>query len=148
MQHAALFRDMLERADVAGVRRLLPEIMPHFPPPKTTEEVEVTLHMARTACELLALQKRAWSHAWLSERGYPSQLPDILKPAAERMYPRVVEAVGVAVKAGSPERAPLAKAVQGAMAQVVEEMYAEGDRDPVLVRQRMFEARAKVYKQR
>ena len=48
MQHAALFRDMLERADVAGVRRLLPEIMPHFPPPKTTEEVEVTLHMART----------------------------------------------------------------------------------------------------
>ena len=146
MQHAELFRDLLERADVAGVRRLLPEIMPHFPPPKTQEEMEITLHMARTACDLLPLQKRAWSHAWLSEKSLPSQLPDQLKPAAERMYPRVVEGVGISVKAGSPERVPVALAVRGAMETVVEEMFADGDRDPALVRQRMFEARSKVLK--
>lgn len=146
MQHAALFRDLLERADIAGVRRLLPEIMPHFPPPKTDAEVEATLHMARTACELLDLKKRAWSHAWLSERGLPSQLPDVLKPEAERMYPRVVEAVGISVNTSNPLRKDFALSLRGAMEYAVEEMYADGVKDPQRVAARMQEAKVTFYR--
>lgn len=143
MQHSGLFQELLEKGDVAGLRRLLPEVMPQFPAPKDDAEVEVTMHMARTTCQALSFSRRAYSHSWLLERGYPSQLPDHLKPAAERAYPRIVEGVGIIVKAGSPEMRPLARAVQRSMEVVVEEMYADGDRDPVLVKARMMDARRK-----
>lgn len=144
MQHSALFKDMLEAGDVAGIRRLLPEAMPQFPAPTTDAEAEVTMHMARTSCPVLTFSKRAYSHAWLVERGYPSQMPDHLKPAAERIYPRVVEAVGILVKPSTPEHRPLVTAIQGAMETVVNEMFADGDRDPVMVKSRMMAARAAV----
>ncbi len=115
--------------------------MPAYPAPKTDAEAEVTMHVTRTDSAWLAFSKRAYSHAWLTERGYPSKLPDHLRPAAERVYPRVVDAVGLSVRAGSPDRAPLAQAIQGAMEIAVHEMYADGVRDPVRVREHMQAAR-------
>jgi hypothetical protein len=58
----------------------------------------VMLHMARTAAKSIPMGLRAYSHRWLVDHGLPSQLPDELKPKAERMYPQVVSAVGIADK--------------------------------------------------
>lgn len=126
------FRSALEDGDVAALRAIWAQAMPHLPQPATDAEATVVMHHARTGAESLPLAKRAYSHAWLVERGYPSGLPDRLKPTAERLYPRVLKAVGVAVRAAYPE---VGKAVQQAMCAAVEELHADGvdldDRDRV-----------------
>jgi hypothetical protein len=84
---------------------------------------------------------RAYSHSWLCERGLPSALPDHLKPKADRLYPRVVEAVGVSVKDLSGRRREYARRLEMAMADAVAEAYADGRREPEFVKARMQEAR-------
>ena len=146
MSLQAAFQECLVEGDFRRMRRLSAEMAPHLPQPRTDTEAEIALHMARTQAESMSLRARAYSHQWLGERCLPSQLPDLLKPTAERMVPQVVEAVGIAVKATNPRRVEEARAVQKAMSDVVEEMFADGDRDPVLVSQRMAEARERVYR--
>src|SRR6185312_14636340 len=91
---------------------------------------------------------RAWSHRWLVERGHPSGLPDRLKPRAERAYPRIVKAVGIAVKMPAAFR-EVGLEVRRAMADAVEILAADGvdldDRERVQAY--MFEARARTLKQ-
>jgi hypothetical protein len=87
---------------------------------------------------------RAWSHHWLMDHGLPSGLPDHLRPKADQIHPRIVEAVGVSVKALSEASIPLAKAIERAMSDAVAEAYADGKRDPGFVKARMEEARYKV----
>lgn len=96
------------------------------------------LHAARTVSESVPFQARAYSHRWLTERGLPSQLPDALKPKAERAYPRVVSGVGISVNSKYVE---VKNRVRGAMEYAVEDCYAMGDEDPVIVKKQMFEAR-------
>ncbi len=99
------------------------------------------MHMARTAAKSVTFRLRAYSHRWLLERGLPSQLPDSLKPAADRLYPSVVEAVGFSVNFRSSILAPAAAEVQSAVTAVIEDCYANGDRDPELVRGRMLDTK-------
>ncbi len=70
-------------------------------------------------------------------------MPDELKPKAERIYPRIVEAVGVSVKAMGGN-IPLAKAIERAMSDAAAEAYADGNRNPAFIKQRMQEARERV----
>lgn len=143
MDAQAAFREALEAGDVAAVRRLHGIVMPHLPAPKSDVEAEITMHMARTAMAAITPKARYWSHAWLTERAYPSQLPDRLRPSAERMFPRIVEGVGISVNFSSSLLKPAAKLIQKAMGDAVEDAYANGDRDPILIKARMAEARAK-----
>src|SRR5262245_24049227 len=106
MKHSAHLRQCLEMLDVAAVRKLWTELPPFLPLLDSDEVVLKTMHVARTASEAMRFSYRAYSHAWLTERGLPSLLPDELKPKAERMYPRIVEGVGIAVKV-PPERREL-----------------------------------------
>lgn len=95
--------------------------------------------MARTAAGSIALQLRAYSHRWLLDNGYPSQLSDDLKPRAERLYPKVEGVVGISVNSKYPA---VQRAIEGAMQNAVIETYADGHRDePEVVRARMMEAR-------
>lgn len=71
-------------------------------------------------------------------------MPDDLKPKAERIYPRIVSAVGIAVKATNPRRKSHALAIQSAMSDAVAEAYADGKTDPAFVSQRMKEARERI----
>lgn len=90
----------------------------------------------------IALKLRAYSHRWLLDNGYPSGLPDDLKPAAERIYPRVAEAVGIAVKGNSELGRAVAPFIRGAMEYAVEDIYADiKSPDPIFVKGRMQEAR-------
>lgn len=96
--------------------------------------------MARTQAQTIPPHLRFYSHRWLLDHGLPSQLPDRLRPAAERMYPRKVDAVGVAVRSQVPE---VRTAITGAMSNAVADCYANGDRDPEVVKPRMMAARAR-----
>lgn len=141
MSRADVFREALEAGDVAMLRAAFAKTAPHLPQPKTDAEAEITMHHARTQAESVTFAKRAYSYAWLTERGLPNGLPDRLKPSAMRLYPRVVEGVGISVKAGDPGLKPAAKLIERAMSNAVEDAYAEGVTDPVFVRGRMEAAR-------
>lgn len=138
MQHAAEMRRCLVDLDAVQARTLWGHIAPHLPAPRTDAEALVALHMGRTAAASIPLRLRAYSHAWLTERGLPSQLPDRLRPWAERVYPVAVGMVGVAVKSQYPV---VVKAIQGAMVDAIEDCYANGDEDPAIVKPQMMAAR-------
>ena len=135
------FKRCLIDLDTEAAIRLWPAVFPHSPLPSGPEEILLVLHFARTKTEALAFRMRAYSHSWLCERGLPSALPDHLKPKADRLYPRVVEAVGVSVKDLSGRRREYARRLEMAMADAAAEAYADGRREPEFVKARMQEAR-------
>lgn len=144
---AMSFRNLLTSGDVEGLRAFWRNASPHLPQPETREQAEIVMHRARTEAESVPLKKRAYSHRWLCDRGLPSGLPDNLKPRAERIYPRVVEAVGISVNARSEMLKPLAREVERAMADAVEEAYADGRTDPGFIRARMAEVKTRTWRQ-
>lgn len=135
------FRAALEEGDVALLCKMWAHLNPHLPQPASIEEGVMCLHLTRTASGTVSFAKRAYSHRWLAERGLPSQLPDHLKPKAERMYPRIVEAVGIAVDTARPD---LKRELETAMSNAVLECYANGNTDPEFIKARMMDARKKV----
>ena len=139
MQHDTEMRRCLLDIDVAGVKALWAHLAPHLPQPDDAQAL-AALHVARTAAESMPLAKRAYSHRWLTERNLPSQLPDRLKPSAERLYPETVGAVGISANS---KHLAVKQGVQEAMQNAVEDCYANGDTDPLIVKPRMMEARAK-----
>lgn len=144
MQHADEFRRCLIDCDTAGIRRLWLHVSPHLPQPATDVDALISIHHARTSAKSVPFHLRAYSHRWLVDNGYPSGMPDELKPKAERIYPRVVSAVGIAVKATSLRRRESALAIRDAMSYAVAEAYADGKTDSAFISQRMKEARARI----
>lgn len=57
------------------------------------------------------------------------------------MYPRIQEGVGISCSTGKEWLKPALVEVREAMEAAVEDCYANGDTDPVLVKARMDEAR-------
>lgn len=143
--HADAMRQCLEShpIDIARIRRLWKHVAPHLPQEMTDDEAMASAHYARTAADTVALKFRAYSHAWLRDLGLPSALPDNLKPAAERAYPRIVSAVGVGfMRPDSAAAREGQKFVQRAMVEVIENVAADGkleDTDYLLPR--LLEAR-------
>ena len=136
------FRRCLEALDVADGFRVWKHTFPHLPAPENDEGMLIMLHMARTQTKSLPFRLRAYSHAWLGERGLPSQLPDHLRRSAERIYPRVSAAVGISFKVSDPLLKPAYDLVRGAMEGAVYEAEADGKlRDDAHVKTRMAEAK-------
>ena len=138
---AASFRQLLEAGDVKRLRAAWHQVASGMPQPENDEQAEIVMHMTRTKSETVTLRARAYSHRWLTERMLPSSLPDDLKAPAERLFPRVVEAVGVSVNFGSPYLAPAAAEVRGAIEASIEDCYANGDTAVVVVKAQMGAAR-------
>lgn len=148
MDNSDAMRRCLEELDVPAARSLWRQMAPHLPQPKDDAEALVCLHRARTEARSMPLRLRAYSHRWLTDAGWPSGLPDALRPRAERMYPKVASAVGIAVKMRDPAFAAAAAEIRGAMEYVVLEADADGRlEDARFVRGRMQEARIKARKQ-
>ena len=145
--YADTMRRCLEECDVATVRKLWIHVAPEMPQPKSDGEALAIIHHARTQCEIVTFPKRAYSHCWLKDHGLPSALPDQLKPKAERMYPRIVSAVGIACGSTSKDMKPVVDLVQRAMEDAVSSYYADGVTDPDKVKLGMQEARKKTIKQ-
>jgi len=143
MDHSSLFRECLEQLDLPRARAVWGQCAPHLPQPGSDDDLLATLHMARTAAKSLGFKLRAYSHAWLLERGLPSQLPDGLKPSAERLYPRKVSAVGISVNV-KPDFAPAGDMIRAAMENAVLEAVEDKKlEDSTHVRARMQDARMK-----
>jgi len=134
------FRAALESLDVALVRKLWRHVMPHLPQPTSDDEALICAHMARTVSRAIRFKLRAYSHAWLVERGFPSQLPDELKPRAERIFPITVSAVGIAVR----NVTPIALAIRASMEHAV---LDAGVKNPAETKRAIMAARAKTRKQ-
>lgn len=139
--HEGEMRRCLEQCDVQGIRKLSVHISPHLPQPRTDQEALVALHRARTETNSLAFKLRAYSHRWLLDHGYASGLPDRLKPKAERAYPKVVGAVGIAVGGTSALSLAVKPHIMTAMSNAVLECYADGHEEPHIVKPRMMEAK-------
>jgi len=142
----AEFRRCLVDLDVATARKLWAETRPGFVQPKNDHETLVMLHHARTQARSVPNKLRYYSHRWLSDHGMPSGLPDGERPSAERMYPKVVEGVGISVNTRNEFLQPIVGQVRSAMEYAVADAYADGRTEPEFVRVRMFEARAREYK--
>ena len=140
------FRQLLEAGDVAQLRAAWKRLAPNMPQPETHDQAEIVMHYARTESRSVRFRCRAYSHRWLTERDLPSALPDDLRPRAERIYPRVVEAVGFSLKFRTSFMAPAEKEVRAAVANEIESCYADGRTDPEFVRQRMELAKRKAVK--
>lgn len=140
------FRRILIEMDIPAMRRAWKHVSPHLPQPQTDRECEAAMHRARTEARSVPLRDRAWSHRWLTERNYPSAMPDHLRPVAERMYPVKAEAVGISVN-GNGMFKPITGLVRGAMEAAVLECFADGHRETEIVKPRMFEAKARTVKQ-
>jgi hypothetical protein len=148
MDLAPTMRQCLEDCDVQTVRHLWKHVAPHLPQPQSDAETLACIHRARTEAQSISLNLRAYSHRWLEDRGWPSGLPDELKPRAERLYPKTVSAVGIAVRISVPQLSPAALEIRGAMERVVLEAEADGKLEEApFVKGRMQEARAKAKKQ-
>lgn len=141
MQPSNPMRQVLEAGNAVALRRLWGQQAAHLPQPHSDAEAEVMLHHARTVAHSIPFHLRAYSHAWLTERGSPSGLPDELRPRAERLHPRIVPTVLISVNSRYPE---VAHEIHGAMRDAVYEAEADGRlEDAPFVRGRMLEERAK-----
>lgn len=143
---ATAFREALQLGDVDRLRQLWAALFPHLPQPQDRMEATVVLHQARTAANSVTIAARQYSHRWLREQGYRSDLPYELKSKAEQQgRPVIVEAVGISV--GSMDKSPGGRErtafIRKSMEKVVHEMFGAGETDPVLMRRRMMEARSR-----
>lgn len=135
------FRDALARMDVDRAATIMQRVSPHLPA-GTYEQTEISLHMARTGANFLPLKARAYSHAWLLERGHRSLLPDELLAKAQRIYPTIAAAVGIAVKARHDDDMPAALEIRSAMEAAVLEAVEDGHLDNAAhIKMRIDEAR-------
>jgi hypothetical protein len=137
--------EALETLDTDALGKIWAIARPGMPQLRTDKARLAAAHMARTQMPTIAFRLRAYSHAWLLERGYPSQLPDEMRRSAERVYPVKVGVVGISVNAPA-HRADLAKEIRTSMEYAVEDCYANGDKDPAIVHPRMMEARRNALK--
>src|SRR5262252_6110655 len=126
-KHSAELRRCLLACDIEGVRRLWQHVAPHLPQPESDAAALMSIHYARTQMVSLPLKARAYSHRWLIDNGFPSGLPDALKPKAERIYPRIIDAVGIATGTRNPAMVPVVIAIRDKTAETVLDCYANGD---------------------
>lgn len=138
-------RECLDEVDANTAMRLWKHVFPNLPQITDINEAIVAIHMARTSAKSISMAKRLYSHAWLTERGYPSQLPIELRPPAERDRPTIVKAVGVAVMSTSRriDRIEEAAAIEKVMSDAAGDMMLSGITDTVRVAAHMWQARAK-----
>jgi len=141
-----VMRRALEEHDLVTCCKLWEVVAPKMPQPKNEHEARITMHHACTQTENINLRSRAYSHRWLVDHGYPSGLPDKLKPKAEQMFPKIVDVVGIACGSTSKLMQPVVVQVRGAMEHVVLDHYADGIKDPEVIKPRMLEARKQMIK--
>lgn len=137
----AEFAQLLASGDAAAVVRAWDKLFPGATPPASLHEAEIAMHYARTLSRAVPMRARLYSHAWLRERSVPSGLPDHMRAAADRLYPRKVEGVAISSMFVRPTTLPL----RGVQEYAVNEVYADHGPhpDPLKVKARMAELRAR-----
>lgn len=134
------FRQAMVEGNFMRCGQLWADAFPNMPKPSN---IEAAMHTARTASISMPTPKRIYSNEWLIERGFPSSLPDELKPE------RPVHTYGIGVSVNSvskrEDRAEEAKAVEYAMGQAGACAMFDGVKDTGLIKKIMREAGDKIY---
>jgi len=146
MNGPEVMRRALEEHDLVTCCKLWEHVAPNMPQPKDETEARIIMYHACTQAANVSLQSRAYAHRWLIDNGFPSGLPDELRPKAEQICPKFADGVGIACGTTSAAMAPLIPYVRGAMEHVVLDHYADGVKDPKIIRPRMMQARADTIK--
>lgn len=128
-----MWAEILRTLNVKAARAAFRKIAPHLPQPKDDVETLVSIHMARTKAECVPLVDRWYSYDWLVDKGYPAEPPEYVPL-------RKVTGVAYTVLTGEPE---VKEAITGAVNAAIEDCYANGDRDPLIVKPQMMAARAR-----
>jgi len=119
-------RDALDSGDAQALLRVTGERV------KNRHSADALLHIARSGSKTIALDKRQYSHAWLTDHGLPSKLPKKDRPSI------ICRSVGIAV---SSSVKAVKDALTGVQENVVLSAYADGVQDPKVVGKLMKEAR-------
>lgn len=146
MNYSSEFRLYLEECNTEAVRKIWSVVFPDITQPATDYEILIVLHMTRTKTQSLRFRYRAYSHSWLIERDLPSMLPDNLRLRAERIYPRIVEGVGISINTTSSIIKPALSIIQKSMSDAVLECYDDKNTDVSFIKQRMQETRVDTMK--
>jgi hypothetical protein len=127
-------RDCLIKADAELYVEISRKMFPHLPAPENHQQAEIAMHYARTITETIPTKYRVYSHTWLTDRYYPSGLPDQLKNVADQIAPRIAAAVGISVESSNPILKPATKTIRKAMEEEVHHIVDDGvkldDPDP------------------
>lgn len=141
-EHSDVMLDCIRDLDAVMAMRLWKHARPNAPQPDNVYQATAMLHYARTQIEIMPENLRFYSHCWLRDQKIPSGLPDRLKPKAERMYPQMVGAVGIASGKGPGIKTAFNHAVEKVMSDAVLEVQADGHKlDAPIVKKRMMEMR-------
>lgn len=143
MGHEVQMRRCLEALDIEGIKKLWAHLAPHMVTGSTDHDILMSLHMARTQAKSIALKLRAYSHRWLLDNGYPSALPEDLKPKAEQMFPKIVTMTGISVNS---KYQIVQDEIGGAMHEVAGNCYADGNEDQAYIKRHMLDARLRARK--
>jgi hypothetical protein len=142
-KHSAEMLRCIRDCDAESAMRLWKAVRPHAAQPENAHQALIMLHYARTKLGNMPQRLRFYSHCWLRGHDLPSALPDHLKPKAERMYPIIVQAVGVSSGGLGGSKGAFNYAIQDVMRDAVLETQADGhDLASPVVKHRMLEKRA------
>jgi hypothetical protein len=142
------FHQALCDSDVGLLCRIWKDQFPDMPQPANLGEAEIQMRMTQTKVFNVPFKVRAYAHRWLTERGLPSQLPDHLKPKAERAFPIIKTSVGIAFSFSEPLMAPAFSEISLSMENAVLEAYNGKDvADQEFVKVRMEAAKQKTMRQ-
>lgn len=146
-EHSGDMLRCIRDLDHETARRLWKLERPNAPQPEGDYQAMMMLHYARTKLASIPERLRLYSHCWLRDAGFPSALPDALRPKAERMYPVGARAVGISSSKLNGTKTPLNYAVQKVMSDAVLETYADGhSHQPQIVKARILEKRRQFLK--
>jgi len=139
---AAMF-NCIREIDVKRAMGIWKSERPNAAQPENEYQATMMLHYARARMPSMPEQLRFYSHSWLINNGFPSELPDELKPKAQRMYPILAGAVGVSSGSLGGRKSAFNYAIDKVMSDAVLETHADGYKlDSPIVKHRILEMRA------
>ena len=136
--HSTEMRRCLIQADVAGITKLWAHIAPHLANQSAVDAL-TCLHMARVEAKYIPIKLKAYSLAFLDERGLRKIDGEWIQgPPKEKA---IAASVGLASKSKNPA---FAKKIVQAMSDAVMNGLAKGITEPPMQRELILKAREKV----
>ena len=136
--HASEMRRCLIQADVAGIKKLWQHIAPHLANQSAVDSL-TCLHMARVEAKYIPIKLKAYSLAFVEERGLRKIDGQWIQGLPKEQA--IAAAVGLASKSRNPA---FAKKIVQAMSDAVMNGLAKGVTEPPMQRELILKAREKV----
>jgi len=142
IKHGSEFRRCLLECDVGGLIALHRAAYPHLKDIGASEAL-TSLHMARVDAKSMPRKVKAYSTAWLKERGYEKS--GGRWDRSERLYTKVfAEAIGLSSSTLGGHKLPFNRQVERAMSDAAMNCIVKGVTEPPMQKECILKARAKL----